>query len=122
MKTDEEKKNPIDVGASWTVMADKGFQGAQYRFRTVLPHKKPRLRSLNRVQENENERIAGVRILAENFYARMVMTFKITDVKYLYDKNMYGMMIRLCIALTNFDLMKRPLRRLNYKILKQNLC
>ena len=107
----KKKKDNADAKATWAIMAEKGFQGPQNRFRVVMPTKKPRNGNLTRAQEAENEKIAGVRILVENYYGRMVMKFKITDAKYMYDKAMYNLMIKLCCALTNFELMRRPLRR-----------
>ena len=119
LKIPEEKNILEDRKETWAIMADKGFQDAQNRFRAVLPAKNPRNGNLTRAQEIENERIARVRILAENFYGRAIMKFKITDIKYMYDKEMYGLVIRLCFALTNFELMHRPLRRWTDSLSKQ---
>ena len=100
-----------DAPDTWSLMGDKGFQGAQHRMKIVLPHKKPRNRQLTPAQNRVNNNIAGVRVIVENFYGRMVQKFRIMDIRYAYDKQVYPLLFQLCVSLTNFDLNVNPLRR-----------
>ena len=99
-----------DQHESWALLVDSGFQGIQHVHRSILPHKKPKNRELNRMQHEENGRIARVRVICENFYCRLSKKFKVMDIKYPYDKESYPFVFSLCVALTNFDLARHPLR------------
>lgn len=92
----------------WALMADKGYQGAAELCRAILPKKG---RNLTDEDDERNDRIASDRVICENFYGRMKKLFKIMEDKFRWDEGTYGTVVHVCAALTNFHLLKNPLRR-----------
>jgi hypothetical protein len=93
-------------------MLDKGYVGIETDLRAVLPKKRKRgelNQNPNEVQRNES--IASVRILVENYYGRMKGKFRVMSSKWRSDAGNYNTIFGLCIALTNFEILKRPLRK-----------
>ena len=88
-------------------MADKGYQGAVEFIRAILPNKG---KTLSREDQTRNKKIAKNRIICENFYGRMKKLFKIMEVKFKWDENMYSTIFQICSALTNYHIIKYPLR------------
>ena len=91
----------------WALMADKGYQGAVELIRAILPNKG---KTLSREDQTRNKKIAKNRIICENFYGRMKKLFKIMEVKFKWDENMYSTIFQICSALTNYHIIKYPLR------------
>ena len=91
----------------WALLADKGYQGASEKIRAILPSKGT---NLSREENVRNKKIAKNRIICENFYGRMKKLFKIMEGKYKWDEDSYSMVFKVCAALTNYHIMKYPLR------------
>jgi hypothetical protein len=87
--------------------ADKGYQGAVELLRAILPNKG---KELSREDTNRNKKIAKNRIVCENFYGRMKKLFKIMELKFKWDEEMYSTVFEVCAALTNYHIIKYPLR------------
>ena len=91
----------------WSAIADKGYQGAIELLRMILPKKGKKLK---REDIERNKKISKNRIICENFYGRLKKLFKIMEEKFRWDENMYGTVMQICVALTNYHIMKYPLR------------
>lgn len=91
----------------WALMADKGYQGASELLRAILPEKGDELTEEDKVR---NKKIAKNRIICENFYGRMKKLFKIMEEKFRWDEEMYPIVFKVCVALTNYHISKYPLR------------
>jgi len=70
----------------------------------------------SRRPSSSNLQIAKDRVLCENFYGRMKKLFSIMKQTYRGNHETYDSISNVCIALTNFHLLKAPLRSedLNY--------
>jgi hypothetical protein len=91
----------------WALLADKGYQGASEKIRAILPSKG---NDLSREENARNKKIAKNRIICENFYGRMKKLFKIMEGKFKWDEESYSTVFKVCAALTNYHIMKYPLR------------
>jgi hypothetical protein len=91
----------------WALMADKGYQGAVELLRAILPCKG---KEITKEDTLRNKKIAKNRIICENFYGRMKKLFKIMEGKFKWDEKMYSIVFKVCSALTNYHIMKYPLR------------
>ena len=91
----------------WALLADKGYQGATEKIRAILPSKG---KDLSREENTRNKKIAKNRIICENFYGRMKKLFKIMEGKYKWDEDTCSTVFNVCAALTNYHIMKYPLR------------
>lgn len=83
----------------WAILFDKGFQGIISELRDIFPKKKPR-----------NKRIGEDRIVCENFYGRKKILWKATREKSRHDDEEMDLIDTFCTLLTNFDIIRRPLR------------
>ena len=81
------------------VLADKGYISDIPILLT--PHKGS---NLTRAQMLENDRIAKHRIVIENFYGRLKSRYSIIGSKYRGAHDNYERIFKLCIALTNFEM------------------
>jgi len=113
-KTPEELKIMNDQETTWSLMADKGYQGAQNFVRVVLPTKGEG----GRAQNDENRKIAIERIIIENFYGRLKQKFGIIREVYRGDHRHYDQIFKICVALTNYSLEISPLRATDSKFLQ----
>jgi hypothetical protein len=91
--------------ASWALMADKGYTGAQEHLRAVIPE-----RSLGRREASQNDMISQDRIVAENFYGRMKSLFHVCAQVYRGGLEHVEATILVCAALTNYHMTICPLR------------
>lgn len=90
----------------WSLMADKGYQGANEIIRSIIPTK-----GANTKEEKiRNNKIAKNRVICENFYGRMKNLFKIMSDKYTWQEDSYSNVFNICVALTNYHITKYPLR------------
>ena len=64
----EKEKRSKDGDDYWSCMFDKGFQGIQSCFPSVLPFKKPRTRTINEEENKLNQEVAKARVIIENFF------------------------------------------------------
>ena len=104
----------------WAMMMDKGYQGAVELIRAIIPNKG---KNPSNDDELRNKKIARNRIICENFYGRMKKMFKIMELKYKWDENTYSNVFKVCSALTNYHIMKYPLRNedgIYYKVILKN--
>ena len=101
-------------------MMDKGYQGAVDLIRAIIPNKG---KNLSKEDKLRNKKIARNRIICENFYGRMKKLFKIMELKYKWDENTYSTAFKVFAALTNYHIMKYPLRNedgVYYKVVLKN--
>ena len=91
----------------WALLADKGYQGASDLIRAIIPTKGD---NISKDDTLRNKKIARNRIICENFYGRMKKLFKIMELKFKWDEDMYQIVFKICAALTNYHISKYPLR------------
>lgn len=92
------------------LLADSGYQGLQHIMPCILPFKRRLNRPLTADQRRHNRRVARRRVLVENYYGRMKRRYRIMTDKYRGERHNYELYLKLCVALTNFHVMKHPLR------------
>ena len=85
------------------ILADKGYVSREYAELLTTPHKGQTI-TLSRSQLNENQRMGKVRVIIENFFGRMKNRYAIIGSTYRNDRDSYSAIFRLCVALTNFDI------------------
>lgn len=91
----------------WALLADKGYQGVSDLIRAIIPTKGD---NISKEDTLRNKEIARNRIICENFYGRMKKLFKIMELKFKWDEDMYQIVFKICAALTNYHISKYPLR------------
>lgn len=116
LRKEEGERGNLDQGSrpnSWSIMADKGYTGADRHCNAVLPWRVNR-RGEQITQASlrtRNTSIARNRIICENFYGRMKTIFAITGDKFRGSLSEFTLFNDIAIALTNFHISRRPLRR-----------
>ena len=108
-----------NVQRTYHLIGDAGFQGASNidGLRVVTPYKHPPRGNLTEDQLEFNRELSRVRVIVENFYGRLKTRFGAARLKYRGDRSNYKMQIEILLALINYDIYRRPLRReegLNY--------
>ena len=107
MNTNDQGELKDRYPKHWALLVDKGYQGASEKIRAILPTKG---KDLSREENARNKKIAKNRIICENFYGRMKKLFKIMEGKFKWDEESYSTVFKVCVALTNYHIMKYPLR------------
>lgn len=97
---------------SWALLADKGYVGADEQVRCLVPIKSNG--PLTQEEKDYNASLVSARVICENFYGRMKQKFKCHSDCYRGDPKHYEIFSDICVALTNFDLIQRPLRQEDY--------
>jgi hypothetical protein len=103
-ESDEEEPEEL------AMIVDKGYQGLQHFVPCVMPHKRRANAQLTQQQKQHNRRVARRRVLVENYYARFKRRNRIMADKYRGERDEYQLYFKLCVALTNFHVIKFPLR------------
>lgn len=98
---------------SWALLADKGYVGANERIRCVVPIKS--VGPLTPEQKEYNDCLSSTRVICENYYGRLKQKFKCQSDCYKGDAKFYEIFSDICIALTNYDIVQRPLRQDDYR-------
>jgi hypothetical protein len=95
------------------LVADKAYIGVESveGITAAIPTRKRKGQSLTSSERERNRRISSVRIRAEMFYGRLKNKFAIMRRKYTLDRDEYSKRADVCVALTNYDLLSRPLAR-----------
>lgn len=60
-----------------------------------------------------NQVISCDRVKCENFYGRMLNLFGVMRMTYRYDHHQYDNLFKMCAALTNWHMLKMPLKELD---------
>jgi hypothetical protein len=94
----------------WAILYDKGFQGIVSELRAIIPKKKPRNGNLTSREKRKNSQIGEDRIICENFYGRKKVLWKATREKTRHSDKDMDLIDTFCTLLTNYDIIKRPLR------------
>jgi len=94
----------------WAIIYDKGFQGIISELRAIIPKKKPRGGNLTARERRINRQIGEDRIICENFYGRKKILWKATRDKTRHDDKEMDLIDTFCTLLTNYDIIRRPLR------------
>lgn len=98
-------------GQNATVLCDSGYQGISNLLPgSVTPFKKPRGGELNDDQKDFNKRISKRRIIVENWFGRCKQLWAIIGGRYRQDRRTYNNVFGFCAAITNFHILKNPLR------------
>lgn len=95
---------------SWCILADKGYQGMAELVRCITPQKKPKGRALSLAEQGRNRDIAADRIIVENYFGRLCSLWGLMHKRFCWNFDKYYDWHRLAVALTNFHIMKHPLR------------
>jgi len=92
----------------WAMVGDSAYTGgAKHKVR--LMHIKKQ--SQQKAEERDHFKSLGRdRVLAENFYGRMLGMFKIMRDTYVYDHQNYDELFSVCASLTNYSILANPLR------------
>ncbi|CAL6046904.1 Conserved_hypothetical protein [Hexamita inflata] len=99
------------LGRNAYVIADSGYQGLQNEINVITPHKKPKNDELSPIQKQHNKALSSRRIIVENYFGRLTGKFKLMKDIYLMEHGQYSNWVKLGYALTNYDVLYRPLRR-----------
>ena len=104
------KKNFQEISCNteyWSLMVDKGYIGASQYLPVIIPMKGNNLTS----QEiKNNKKISSARIVCENFYGRMKFMWGAARLKIRSDLAEYEDLNDICVSLTNYHIMEKPLR------------
>lgn len=92
----------------WGMLLDKAYISATNLIRAIIPTKK---KDLSIIERRRNDKIASDRVIVENFYGRMKKLFKIMYDVFRWDLQLYDSVFTVCAALTNFHILKNPLRK-----------
>jgi hypothetical protein len=96
--------------SDYTVLADLAYIGGSQSPEIVLKTPK-RSDQITCPEDFEwNNFITRHRVIVERFYGRLKLKFKIMRDTYSYSKDNYSKVAGLCIALTNYHVLKYPLR------------
>ena len=79
---DEVLNDPMEGQSSWALLADKGYAGADTLLRAITPKKALPNRRLSAGDVVANERLAGARVICENFYGRLKGLFAICSERF----------------------------------------
>ena len=84
-----------------------------FKEKLKLINHKGKAYTLTKSQLADNQIIGKTRVLVENFFGRMKNRYAIIGSLYRGDRENYENIFRLCVALTNFEIMycKHPLRK-----------
>ena len=104
-------KKDSDEKECWSIMADKGYEGANKYISSVLPKKGT---NISDFQRRENRRIGANRVIVENFYGRMKILWGASRLKVKNDLSLYNATIDICVALINYHILLKPLRANEY--------
>ncbi|ETW04038.1 hypothetical protein H310_04424 [Aphanomyces invadans] len=118
----ELQKQPVDSNVpdrgpladkfpdQWCVLADKAYQGLQEHFRVIHPKKAKPNQDLSMEEERENRDISSDRIIVENYFGRLCNLWRVCSDKFRWDEGLYDTIFRVCLSLTNANIMIHPLR------------
>ena len=74
--------DPVSNQASWALLADKGYAGAEALLRAITPKKSLPNQRLSAEEVFSNQRLSSARVICENFYGRLKGLFSICAVRY----------------------------------------
>ena len=94
----------------WSILADKGYQGAADELRVLYPKKKKPHKMLSVDEEEGNKELSSARVIVKNFFGQMNGLWEVTSRKYRWAQELYDPILRLCVALTNIHILWHPLR------------
>ena len=117
LKSDEERnmttlndmENENDI-STWAILVDKGYQSGGDVGRILHPVKRPPNGTLCLMEKEQNLEITRDRIIVENYFGRMKTLWKIMETKYTWDEGFYDILFGICLCITNFHILKHPLR------------
>lgn len=89
----------------WIMIGDRAYTRADRLTRVVCSKKNPS----NEAEIHLNELLLKDRMLIESFYGRMLKLFGVVKDTYRYDHSHYDDLFLVCVALTNYHVMKYPL-------------
>jgi hypothetical protein len=95
---------------SWGVLVDKGYQGLPTHLRCIHPKRKPRGAELTHDEHDRNKRVSHDRVLVENYFGRLSTLWRVMFATFKWSEDKYDHLTRICVALTNFHAVLRPLR------------
>jgi DDE superfamily endonuclease len=78
-----------------------------------MPHKKKANEELSERQKKFNKKVATERVICERFYGRLKVKFRIMSSKYRNAREDYEKIFKLCVALTNYDIILHPIKLKN---------
>lgn len=99
---------------------DKGYQGAQRKVRAVIPTKKPIGGLLIRAQKDKNFRIGKERVIVEMFFGRLTSLWSFFSTRFRWSEEIFDTVTRLCVALTNHNVLCNHLRETDLQIYHQH--
>ena len=91
-----------------TLLMDLGFQGLKLQNGTIfLPHKKPKLKELTKIQKKENQLLSRERVLIENVLAHVKIMRIVKDKNRNRKDGFRDLVINTAVSLHNYRVTKR---------------
>ncbi|KAG6959331.1 hypothetical protein JG688_00010124 [Phytophthora aleatoria] len=89
---------------SWTILADKGYQGLADSYCVLHPKRRHPMAPLTLEEEETNRSISTDRITIENYFGRIWTLWAVASDKYRWQEKKYETIFRACVALTNVQI------------------
>lgn len=99
---------------SWAALVDLGYVGANEHLRVVVPRRRDPHAELTEAEAQRNVELARARVICENFYGRKWKKFEVMASTWKGDGLSFERVSNVCVALTNFDVINRPLNQGDY--------
>ena len=118
-----ELEDPEEGAATWAILADKGYNGVEQAIRAIVPPRENMRVAATPSSSASRGRGArdsatiiqaqhgAARVLCENFYGRKVRCFLIARNCFTSSMDKFKVVDDIMTALTNYHILKRPLRR-----------
>lgn len=101
-------QNQLSIKKRITMLGDLGFQGLTLPNGTViLPHKKPKLKELSKIQKKENQLLSRDRVLIENVLAHVKIMRIVKDKNRNRKNGFRDLVIDTAVRLHNYRVTKR---------------
>lgn len=103
MKTAQEQRgfpNVVhladELGGLWTLLVEKGYQGAGEFIRIIKPRKKPIRGTQSSEEIRRNEKVLSDRILDKKCFGRLCTLWGMISGKYRWEERSYDTFFRVC--------------------------
>ena len=94
----------------WAVLVEKEYQGGSDVACILLSVRKSPNGCLSLIEKEQNLEISRERIIVENYIGRLKCLWKKMCSKYIWDESFFDVLFGIFVCLTNFHIMKHPLR------------
>ena len=93
------------------LLADRGYTGLHHHYEgSLVMKRRPKGGNLTEAEKINNDKISKSRIIVENWFGRTKQLWQILEKRFKYNHGMYEKVFKICGALTNYHILKHPLR------------